>query len=383
MKRITHIVIFENYLENYSYQENLLSQKHKELGYEVSIIASQDYRDNDYKYRQREAGEYVNDYGIDIHVLSNTKHNPHLARFFDKCIGLYEKLIKLQPDIIFLHNFSGKDIQYVVKYKMLHPDVKLFVDCHNDFYNKPVNTLIKKFDAWMIRRRAKTLIPYTIKFWGTLPWRVEYLQKVYKVPAEKTDLLIMGADESKIINREIAIIRREIRSCYNIPENSFVVISGGKLDKRKQQNLLMEVIKQFAEENVWLIIFGEPTKEMKPIFEGYMNCSNIVQTGWIPSEKAYDFFLASDLAFFPGSHSVFWEQAVACSLPIVVKHWKGIEHINVNGNAILLDEMNIDTISQTIKELHNTTKYREMQAKAKSVASQFFLREIARKGIGE
>ena len=380
--KVTHIVMFENYQEGYSYQENLLSQKHKELGYDVSIIASQSYWDNNYNTHLRPLGDYVNEYGINVYVLKNTNHSSHFSRFFDKCIGLYEKLCEIKPGVIFLHNFSGKDVRYIVKYMRQNPETKLYVDCHSDYRTKPVKTLAQKITALERRYYAHKLLPYAERFWGTIPWRVQYLHEVYRIPEDKLGLLIMGADERNIVGKDPEKVSHNIREQYGIPKDAFLISTGGKLDKRKQQHLLMEAVKQLKNDNVWLIVFGLPTEEMKPIFESYNNCHNIVQTGWLPSDKAYDIFMASQLAIFPGTHSVLWEQVVACATPIVTRRWPGHEHIDAGGNAILLDEVTVESIKDTILRLNNTELYKQMKESAETCASQFYLTEIAKKGIG-
>jgi len=382
MKKIVHIVLFENYQEGYSYQENLLTQKQKELGYDVYIIASQRYRDNNYRYHLRDTGFYINEYGIPVRVLPCTKYNPHIARFFDECIGLYEALVEITPDIIFLHNFSGKDVRHLRRYLKTHYGVVLYVDSHADFYNKPINTIKDKIGALEIGILGRSLIPFAKMFWGTLPWRVQYLREVYKIPSNKTDLLIMGADEGIILGKDREKVKESIRGKYKIPDNAFLISSGGKLDKRKQQNLLMEAVRQMSN-SIYLIIFGEPTEEMKPVFEEYGKDNNIILPGWLPSEQAYDIFMASDLAFFPGTHSVLWEQAVACETPIVTKHWEGMEHIDCDGNAILMDNVDVDHIKDVIIRLQDTSVYSSMKKRAVEVAHNFYLKEIALKAIGE
>ena len=110
--------------------------------------------------------------------------------------------------------------------------------------------------------------------------------------------------------------------------------------------------------------------------------NNIVMTGWLPSDRAYDMFLASDLAFFPGWHSVLWEQAVACGTPLVVKYWKGVDHVNVNGNAILMSEVSVKSIEQVIDKFLIGDYYDEKQRLALEAAPNFFMSNIANKAIG-
>lgn len=381
MCKIVHVVIFEYYHEGYSYQENLLSQKHKELGEDVTIIALENDGKQSHRGQKLDVGEYYNEYGIRVIVLPKTHHNIHIRRFFDISSGLYSTLNIVAPDIIFLHNFRGTDVRHICKYIRNHPSVKLYVDSHDDYYNEPLDTFSRRFRSYEWRNYAQKLLPYTIKFWGTIPWREKYLKEVYKIPSSKVDLLIMGADEKKIIGRDKISIRKNVKQHYSIPQDAFLVVSGGKIDKRKQLDLLMEAVSQM-DERVWLLVFGSPTEEMKEIINKYRDTKNIVLTGWVPSDMAYDFFLASDLAFFPGTHSVLWEQAVACGLPIVVKKWEWIQHIQVCNNAILLEEVTVESIKEAIDSLLWTSLYDSMIKNAKEAAPNFYLKPIAIKSVG-
>lgn len=380
--KILHICIFERYVEGASYQENLLATRHKELGNDVYIVASQTSSDNKKRPCLNAIGHYINEKGIDVTILPNSKHNSHIARFFDHCIGLYDRIVEISPDIIFVHNFTSKDVRHIVRYAKEHPHVVIYTDCHSDYYNNPIITIKQKIRHLERRKWGNDMCRISKKMWGTTPWRVEFLQKVYKIPVNKTDLLIMGADEKFIVGKDRNLVRELVRKQYGVPGNAFLIVTGGTLDKRKQQNLLFDAVKQLAEKNIWLIAFGTPTKEMEPIFNAYANISNIVMTGWLTAEKAYDLFMASDLAFFPGTHSVLWEQAVACATPLVVRHWKGMEHVNVNGNAVLMDSISTEEIKKQIIELNNTDKYKTMLEKSSLIASQFYLTEIAKRAIG-
>lgn len=379
--RITHIIVSERYVEGESYQENLLTQKHKELGNEVFIIASQRVHSRQGTYFV-DSGHYVNNYGIDVTVLPTKKHT-YWYYISDKCYGLYEILCKQTPDVIFCHQFSNWDIRHVIRYKYKHPEVVVYADNHNDYFNNPIKGVKGFIHSCMAKIYGKLMIPITKRFWGTLPWRCLYLENVYHIPKEKIGLLVMGADETKIQNRDRALIRNTIREKYLLPENAFVIVSGGYLDKRKHQDLLAEAIRQLGRENIRLLIFGKPTNEMTHVFDSYKGCENIVMTGHIPSSDIYDLFIASDLAIFPGTHSVLWEQAVACGLPSVFKYWEHITHVNENGNAILLKEVSVNTIKKTIIDLNFTKKYKEMKRKAILCAPHFYLREIAIRAITE
>lgn len=380
-EKIVHVVL-RDYHDDYSYQENLLSQKHAELGYEVMVITTQRYSDKNKVKSFHKVRDYTNKYDIRVSILPCKARNNFTGIFMDQSIGLYEKLCEFAPDYIFVHNFAYRDIEHIVKYAQKNPDVKVFADCHTDYYNSSYSTIYGKAKSLFAKREGHILNKVAIKFWGTTPWRVEFLRNVYKLPVEKTDLLILGADEQQILKIDREGNRKYIRERYGIPENAFLVITGGKLDKRKQQNLLMEAVGKMIEDNIWLLAFGTPSDEMKTVFQKYEKVKNIIMPGWVSPNDVYSLFMASNLAFFPGTHSVLWEQSVACSIPLVVKHWHGMEHVNVNGNALLLDDITVDSISKVIKDLNYSNQYNQMLSAAKECAESFYLREIAMKAIG-
>lgn len=383
MKKVVHVVIFEYYHEGYSYQENLLSQKHKELGYDVYIIAAEDDGTHGVRSQILKPGKYINEYGIKVYVLPTKKINPHLMRFSDKCVGLYDALEEIQPDIVFVHNFRAWDVRHVARYIKMHPHTGLYVDSHADYFNAPTDSFKGKIDALEISLYGRVLSSKAIKFWGTLPWRVKYLQEAFRIPAEKTDLLIMGADENKIHGLDGANVRSKIRHEFKIPEDAFLVVSGGRLDKRKNQIALCEAISRLSDRNIYLLLFGSPSEDMANLFKNFEGYDNIKQIGWQPSDRAYEFFLSSDLACFPGTHSVLWEQAVACGCPLLVKYWEGITHINFNGNAVLLDNPNAENLYEKIIAISESSAYKELKEKSIEAAPHFYLKEIALQSIGE
>lgn len=381
-KKIVHVVL-RDYIDENSYQEQTLSRKHQALGYEVSVITSQMYRDKNRQKAYHEVGEHINKYGINIIVLRNKSRSNLTGFFLDQVEGLYDKLCQINPHIIFVHNFAYKDMRHIVKYAKNNPNVKVYADCHTDYYNSHYDSIYGKLKALFARKQGHLLNKVAIKFWGTTPWRVDFLKDVYKLPKEKVDLLIAGADENYIVDVDLIANRENIRKKYGIPQDAFLVVTGGKIDKRKQQNLLMEAVKQLKDNNIWLLVFGTPTEDMKSVIQLYERCPNIVMTGWMPSEETYPLFLASDLAFFPGTHSVLWEEAVACAIPLVVKAWDGMSYVNVNGNAFLMQDVSVNQIVETIKALGNTDKYLSMRKRAHECANQFYLKDIALKAIGE
>lgn len=382
MKKILHIILACFYKEGFGYQENILPAKHVQLGYDTYILTN-------HKTPGYTESEYINRDGVHVIILENNKsiytHLPILSLFFKRTIGLYNKLEEIAPDVIFIHGLQSVDNLEVYKYKKKNTNLKVYIDQHGDYYNMPIITikdkLIQKFHY---KRIAKKLEKISEKMWGVTPWRVHYLQNVYNISPNKTGLLVMGGDERLIDWDNRINIRKKIREKHNIPSDSFLIITGGKIDKAKNIHLLIEAFNALSDTNSRLFVFGNYTNEMEEICHPLLN-NRIINLGWIDSKDVYPLFLASDLAVFPGTHSVLWEQACAAGIPAIFKDWNGgMSHVDVGGNCILLKDISVKVLKDAILNLINNKKeFEQMRYIAENKARiTFSYIEIAKIAIG-
>lgn len=378
--KILHLCLGNFYIDNFSYQENLLSKFHKKLGYDVEIIASTFTFDNSGKgYYTNIPKCYINKDGIFVTRLKN-KFIKKLGIF----MGTYEAIKKSNPDIIFIHGLQFLDIIHVIRYIKLNKNVKIFVDNHADFLNSATNWLSRNILHKLIWRLcAKMIEPYTIKFYGVLPARVDFLKNVYKIPEEKIELLLMGAEDEKVNIAKDPNIKKAIRSKYDIKEDDFLIMTGGKIDKNKWQTLLlMEAVKKISNSKVKLIIFGSVINELRDKFESLIDDEKIKYAGWISSDDSYNYFAASDLVVFPGKHSVFWEQVAGLGIPMIVKYLPGITHIDYGGNIeFLYNDSAIEIKDKIEKIIVDKNKYFKMKKRAEDISIFFMYSKIAEKSL--
>ncbi|MBQ7822076.1 MAG: glycosyltransferase, partial [Clostridia bacterium] len=224
-------------------------------------------------------------------------------------------------------------------------------------------------------------VPYVSRVYGVTPWRKQYAEDYFRIPEDKTDVLIMGADDEKINLGQKNEIRKNIRSSYNISDNDFLIVTGGKIDKKKKIDLLMEACAGF--DNVKLLVFGNVSDDIKERFDALLESNkNIIYIGWIDADTVYDYFFAADLVFFPGQHSVLWEQACAAKVPCVFERWEGMEHVNNGGNSDFVAPVSITSIKSKISELLYTDKYFSMKGIAESDKTDIYLySKIAEKSL--
>lgn len=382
--KILHICISGLFVDGLSYQENLLTQYHKKMGCEVSVITCLKKFDSQGNYTyDAEPFDYVNEHGVHVIKLDNVAPRK-FGRLFKACKGTYEAICKESPDIIFTHGVQFADMAQVVKYAKKHPEVKVYVDNHADFSNSATNFVSKEIQHKILwRHYAKKVLPYTRKFYGVLPARVDFLADMYGLPRDKIELLVMGADDELVEKASAPEVGKGIREKYGIKENDFLIMNGGKIDGAKKQTLmLMDAVNAMAADNVKLIVFGSVTEELKEAVES--RCSDKVQyIGWVKSEDSYDYFAASDLVVFPGRHSVFWEQVAGQGIPMVVKHWDGTTHVDCGGNVKFLYKDSAEEIKEILESLaERGEEYLAMKQAAEGKGKETFsYREIAKRSI--
>ena len=378
--RIVHICLGCFYVEGMGYQENIITKIHAQQGNEVYVLTTDFAFNGKGEAIIKEKKEYCNEYGVRVKILERSKG--FIARY-GKYDGLYNELVSLNPEIVFVHGGNFIGLKEVTKYCKKH-SCKYYIDQHGDYYNSSVNNLkgyiIYK---WLYGFNMRRAVPFVEKYWGVTPWRCQYLNDVIGIPKEKIDLLIMGGDDEKIRFNDIPRLRKDIREELSLTDKDFVVVTGGKIDRTKNIHLLMRAVSEL-EGKAKLIVFGQPNNEMENIINELSKDGNIRFLGWIPSDKAYDYFLASDLAVFPGTHSVLWEQACACGIPGVFKDWEGMHHVDTGGNCEFLHKDSTEEIKEVISEIiGDKEKYNEMKCVAEESKKDFFYSEIAKKAIGQ
>ena len=383
--RIVHLCLGSFFPDNYSYQENMLPKFHKQQGNHVEVIASLATFDENGKPTYMEhGGTYQNEYDIKVTRLEYRKPLKIYYRM-KRYIGTYAALEAAKPEILFIHGCQFMDMDIVVRYLKKHKGIRVYVDNHADFSNSATNWLSKNILHKIFwRHTAQMVEPYTTKFYGVLPARVDFLKNLYKLPPEKCELLVMGADDDLVEAAEKPEVRKEIRSKYHIAEDDFLIMTGGKIDQFKTQTLLlMEAVQKIKNLKVKLIVFGSITTDLKEKVNALADGEKVQSIGWIQAKDSYQYFAAADLVVFPGRHSVFWEQVAAQGIPMLCKKWDGTTHVDVGGNVRFLEKDSADEIQVAIEELLNQPeKYQQMKRVAVEQGKKTFLySDIAKRCI--
>ena len=377
--KIVHLCLSCFFIDNYSYQENMLPKYHVKMGYDVTVIASLVSFNKEGKpcllpspsVRMDDNGYKV----IRLAYKKPLKINRTLRRYEN----FYETLVAEKPDVIFTHGVALGDTSLIVRYLNKNPQVKLYGDHHGDFINSATTFFSKNVLHKVIwRHYAKKLEPYLTKCYGVTPIRCRFLKEMYHLNPDIIEFLPMGVDDEAIPeNREE--VRDSIRKELGVPEDAFLIMTGGKIDQRKNTHVLLEAIKRIDNPNLHLVICGVLAPEMEYLKEQFD--SRIHYLGWCNAQRVMDCMVASDMACFPGTHSTLWEQAVGVGLPAVLKRWDEMTHMDVNGNCVFVKGEDADELQQVIENMLSDDFYGQQKSKAEVAATSFLYSDIAKKAI--
>lgn len=383
--KILHCCLACFYIDNYSYQENILPRYHKLMGHEVRIIASTESFDKNGCITYIDAKRYMNEYGIEVIRLPYVSYIPDKIVKKLRCYqGLWKELNAFEPELIFLHDIQFLDISVILKYAKTHA-VKIVADCHTDFANSATNWISKNILHKIIWRHcAHKIEPYTTKFYGVLPARVDFLKNIYKLPPEKCELLVMGADDELVEKAKTSGARKRIRDEYGIADDEILVVTGGKINHYRPEVLdFMEATMLLENPKIKLLVFGNVLDEYKERFEQLCKYDKVIFVGWLKSADTYEYFEAADLVVFPGLHSVMWEQAVAQGCACVFRDIDGFHHVDVGGNALFVKDVSVDGLRTALSKLFDDkNKIKKMTSIAEEKGMKVFsYADIARRSI--
>lgn len=378
--KIVHLCLSCFFIDNYSYQENLLPKYHVKMGHDVTVIASLVSFNKEGRSCLLEGYQEYDDKN-GFHVVRLPYRKPFaLNKILRKYDGLSDVLQKEKPDIIFSHGIQFADISVVDRYLCAHPNVKLYADNHGDYVNSAKNFLSKNILHPIIwRHYAKRIERQIVKCYGVTPMRCRFLKEMYHLNSSLVEFLPMGVDDEAIPKDRIKV-KYDIRGELDIPKDALVVFTGGKIDKRKNTHVLIDAINLIKNNKVHLILCGVLTPEMEYLMNDIHKNKNIHYLGWCNSERVMSCMVASDLACFPGTHSTLWEQFVGVGLPSIFKKWDEMEHVNVNDNCIFVSGNDSNEIADAIKKI--LSNYNVYLNRSQLAGNVFRYSQIAKKAIG-
>ncbi len=354
--KIVHIC--HTYIDGFSYQDNELPKAHAKLGHDVTVISTLDYA-NCFNYNVNQ-NFGTNSYKIDQCKIIRLKLKFKINYRFAMYKGLYLCLQNEEPDLIYFHGIPYFNYYDIIKYKIRYK-CKLVVDFHCDFHNSANNILSKYLLHKGLYHFIIALTKYFVdQYYAVTPGTIDFVHSMYGINKKKINLLPLGGDVELINLKDKKCVREQIRKELGVSERQIVIVTAGKIDVYKKTINLVKACNLLNNNVVTLLIIGSIDycyeKELKNAIN---NNINIILLGWKKIEDIYRYFLASDIACFPGGQSVLWQQAICCGLPLICKYWNGGEYLDSGGNVAFLRSDSEEELYMLIKKIVDSEDLRQ------------------------
>lgn len=311
--KILHFCLSCFYIDNYNYQENILPIINKMDGHEVKIIASTETFIENSKLGYIKPGKYFTKEGIEINRIPYKKYLPHFimkkVRHYD---NVYNLIDEFSPDVILFHGVPAYELITIVKYKKNNPNVKLYVDSHEDKNNSGTNWLSKNMlHKIFYKNIIKKTCDYIDKiFYITYETKV-FLQEVYDIKEEKLEYFPLG---SYVFNEEERIKNRNnVRIQLDLKDDDILVLHSGKMDKLKRTEEILKAFIKVKASKLKLVLIGsmndEIMQKVKPLI---LSDERVSFLGWKSGHELMEYLCACDLYIQPGGQSATMQNALCC-----------------------------------------------------------------------
>lgn len=373
------VMLCDFFNENLEYQENLLVKYYAKHGHQVTVIASTFESVFDYYADRHDKSGPSRTYSDGTTIVHKLRYRYNILDRLRAYTTITPILESTQPDLIYVHDIM-LNFPEAIRYMKRHPDCRMIMDYHADYSNSGKNWVSLKILHGVLRKgfldRAR---PYLSRIFPVVPAGATFLNDIYKVPLDEMEVLPLGAD-TDLANSVAAENRRsERRVALGFHADDVVIFTGGKLTPLKKTEYLFDAVAKLADPRIKIIVVGKAADEDTDYATDLQTrgkaLGGVHFAGWLGREDIYRHLDLADLAVFPASQSVLWQQAIAMGLPLIVGDMghQDVSYLNVHDNIVMLPTADIrpDCIAAAIKSvIADPARLAAMKEGARRVADE-------------
>lgn len=367
------------YNESLEYQENLLVKYYRKHGHQVTVVASTFDSVFDY-YNDRHESDWPARTYLDLGAkIVKLRYRYNLLNRLRAYTRIDRLLEDEAPDLIYVHDIM-LNLPECVDYVKRHSHCKMILDYHADYSNSGSNWLSLKVLHGVARKwfldHAR---PHLARIFPIVPAGAVFLHEVYKVPHAAMEVLPLGADVDLAREVQARGGGRRLRQEMGFQDSDIVVFTGGKLAPAKRTELLLDAVRRLPHLPLQVVVVGDASAADAPYMAQLKaraaGLPNIHFAGWLGREDIYCHLDMADLAVFPASQSILWQQAIACGKPLIcgdVGH-QDIAYLNLAENIVILpnEQIRVERFADEIEAVVGTPgRLHSMQIGAARVAAE-------------
>lgn len=316
--RILHVIPGDNFTEGMGYKDNYLAAINVQDGHDVLILSScKTWKDSKIEYTT--PCDNIMDDGVRLIRRKYKKYiNDHVSSKLRVLDDAYAVVEDFRPDVIRVLNPHNFTLPIIVEYKKKHPQIKLYVDSHQEYYNSGTGFLSYwVFHKFLVRRMLKSSLDYINKVFYCLEGTKLFLQEMYDIPSSKMEFYPMGGIIRDDDERQI--IRKRVRETLRIKENEIMMVHSGKMTAGKRTKEMLEALAEVTNRSFRLVLIGSIPKDMEPILTPLIEADNrVIFLGWKTAEELEEYIIAGDIYLQPGTASATIYKALCAGSALVV-----------------------------------------------------------------
>lgn len=334
--KIAHLCLSCFYIDGFGYQENELVRQHVIDGHDVIVVASTENFGADRRLTYVEPSTYVGKDGAKVIRLPYRKFLPQkLMRKLRPHPGVFRLLEEINPDIIMFHGLCGWELFAAAKYKRKYPQVKLYVDSHEDANNSARNFASKYllhhfYYASIIKRCRK----YFEKVLCVSIETMDFVANTYGVPRSELEFYPLGGQIFD--DTEYAARRERGRLGAGVTDGQVMLLQSGKMGPRKKVLESLRAFNKTQGDHLRFILAGSFDERLREAAETIIATDTRIRfLGWKNSDELCDLLCAADVYVQPGTQSATMQMSLCARCPVVLDEVPS--HIPfVEGNGWLL-----------------------------------------------
>lgn len=365
--------------ESLDYQENLLVKYYLKNGHNVTVVTSTFKSVFDYYRDQHDNKALQSTYKVGHATVHKLRYRYNILNRLRAFTTITPILEATKPDLIYVHDIM-LNLPEAIRYMKRNPSCRMIMDYHADYSNSGKNALSLKilhgvFRKWFLDRAR----PHLSRIFPVVPSGAVFLNEIYKVPLHEMELLPLGADTDLAHAVAADGQRSKRRAALGIGAEDIVIFTGGKLTPLKKTELLFEAVSRINDVRIKILVAGTASDEDIAYATDLQSRAKALGcvhfTGWLGREEMYRHLDIADLAVFPASQSVLWQQAIVMGLPLIAGDLghQDISYLNFHDNIIKLSKEDIraDCIAAAIGSIiDDPARMAAMSAGARRVGEE-------------